>query len=108
MKKILGTVLWIAATIAVIGIYLFLTGFLLILGNIVLSIAGHSEIDLVTNSQPLNIIWWGGTLALIVASAVLYVRWSRKCPVCKRWNAVFLANTDCLKEDKSSYSCIYV
>ena len=97
MKKLL----WILGTVVSCVLYAFLVGALLIVGNIILSMVTHSEIQSM-NQDLFNVVMLSGWVVLTILSIWMWKRWNAKCHACKRWNALKLLKTEILKQEKIS------
>lgn len=97
MKKIL----WIIATIAICFLYIFLSATLFLIGGIIVGIITRTGAQGI-NQDIFNWVVLIGILVLVVMSTVLYRRWIKKCPVCKRWNAMKLTQTKLLRQEDIS------
>lgn len=94
-------VLWILGTGMVCILYCFLVGIVLMVGNIVTSIATRTEMRTL-NQDVFNIVALIGWGILIILSIWMYQRWKMKCHACKRWKALNLIHTETLKKENIS------
>lgn len=97
MKKKFKTILWVVATMMVCFAYCCLVTLILTIGTIIKGIITHST-NAQMNEEMLSGATIFGIIVLIVMSVILYRKWKRKCMACKRWDAMFLFNTDLLAE----------